>query len=495
MLALAAAFGAQAEKADRTSADEHRGRLDALRRPSGRPARLHRPRVSLHARSSSAAPASTCCWPDFRCQYGVVTAAPGRAYYKQKRDGTDEGSRAVEVVEYDGRADNVEAHPLLKMRRLIGATVNDETTGPLIVADQSNDTFTVNGTASARRQRVDWPARQPCVRADPRPRRRRCCGRWAQRGPAPAPAATPAGKGLAAQHHAGQPGIAPVIEAVIPGADKGWPACRLEARGLQKTWRSRKVVHDHLAWTWKGGGTGCSVPANARARPLHRLRSWASVRADAGEITIDGEPTPTCPSTAARAWACFTCCCRKPSIFRSLGTRRTCAPCWSCRPRPTSAAAQVAGCCTDRGAAADRTAVRPARGPPARFRRRSLFRAARAPPSRSHARWATQPRFILLDEPFKGIDPIAVIEIQCWIISFLKERGIGVLITDHNVRGDAGYLFTPSSSATGHVLAQGTPSEIAGQRRGDACTSASEHFRMTGVGMPRTPASTGPAHR
>jgi ABC-type lipopolysaccharide export system ATPase subunit len=50
---------------------------------------------------------------------------------------------------------------------------------------------------------------------------------------------------------------------------------------------------------------------------------------------------------------------------------------------------------------------------------------------------ATQPRFILLDEPFAGVDPIAVIEIQR-IIGFLKARGIGVLITDHNVRETLG---------------------------------------------------------
>jgi lipopolysaccharide export system ATP-binding protein len=72
---------------------------------------------------------------------------------------------------------------------------------------------------------------------------------------------------------------------------------------------------------------------------------------------------------------------------------------------------------------------------------------------------ATQPRFILLDEPFAGIDPIAVIEIQR-IITFLKNRNIGVLITDHNVRETLGICDHAYIISDGHVLAQGTPSEI-----------------------------------
>ena len=70
-----------------------------------------------------------------------------------------------------------------------------------------------------------------------------------------------------------------------------------------------------------------------------------------------------------------------------------------------------------------------------------------------------QPRFILLDEPFAGVDPIAVIDIQK-IIEFLKARGIGVLITDHNVREtlricDRGFIIND-----GRVLATGTPEEL-----------------------------------
>jgi len=83
-------------------------------------------------------------------QYGVVTAAPGQlAYFKQRRDGPPGSDEWIEgeseVIEYDGRADNVKFIRRAVMRRLVGATVNDETTGPLIVYDQSNDTFSVNG--------------------------------------------------------------------------------------------------------------------------------------------------------------------------------------------------------------------------------------------------------------------------------------------------------------------------------------------------------------
>ena len=89
---------------------------------------------------------------------------------------------------------------------------------------------------------------------------------------------------------------------------------------------------------------------------------------------------------------------------------------------------------------------------------------------------ATQPRFILLDEPFAGIDPIAVIEIQR-IIGFLKARGIGVLITDHNVRETLGICDHAFILSDGSVLAQGTPSDIvenAEVRR----VYLGEHFRM-----------------
>jgi len=71
----------------------------------------------------------------------------------------------------------------------------------------------------------------------------------------------------------------------------------------------------------------------------------------------------------------------------------------------------------------------------------------------------TQPSFILLDEPFAGVDPIAVLDIQR-IIRFLKERDIGVLITDHNVRETLGICDRAYIINEGKVLASGHPEEI-----------------------------------
>ena len=73
---------------------------------------------------------------------------------------------------------------------------------------------------------------------------------------------------------------------------------------------------------------------------------------------------------------------------------------------------------------------------------------------------ALEPNFILLDEPFAGVDPIAVADIQ-QIILQVKNRGIGILITDHNVRETLGIVDKAYILSTGKILLEGTPDEIA----------------------------------
>ncbi len=89
---------------------------------------------------------------------------------------------------------------------------------------------------------------------------------------------------------------------------------------------------------------------------------------------------------------------------------------------------------------------------------------------------ATDPRFILLDEPFAGVDPIAVLDIQK-IIGFLKERGIGIVITDHNVRETLGICDRAYIINEGTVLAYGKPEEIV-YNESVRKVYLGEHFRL-----------------
>lgn len=89
---------------------------------------------------------------------------------------------------------------------------------------------------------------------------------------------------------------------------------------------------------------------------------------------------------------------------------------------------------------------------------------------------ATDPRFILLDEPFAGVDPIAVLDIQK-IIRFLKNRNIGVLITDHNVRETLGICDRAYIINAGSVMAEGKPDEII-YNEGVRKVYLGEHFKL-----------------
>ena len=89
---------------------------------------------------------------------------------------------------------------------------------------------------------------------------------------------------------------------------------------------------------------------------------------------------------------------------------------------------------------------------------------------------AMRPDFILLDEPFAGVDPISVIDIQR-IISQLQEKGIGVLITDHNVRETLGICQRAYIMSEGRVIAQGTPDEVLANEQ-VRNVYLGEHFRL-----------------
>ena len=247
------------------------------------------------------------------------------------------------------------------------------------------------------------------------------------------------------------------------------PVSRLEARNLEKTYGSRTVVHDVSIAVQKGEVVGLLGP-NGAGKTTSFYMIVGLVRADSGTITIDGKSVTDLP-IHRRSRLGLSYLPQEASIFRKLNVEDNVRAVLELqrndKDQPLSEV-EIEKRLVD---LLQELRVLHLRKSPAvalsggERRRVEIARAL-----------ATQPRFILLDEPFAGIDPIAVIEIQR-IIGFLKARGIGVLITDHNVRETLGICDHACIISEGRVLAQGTPLEIienADVRR----VYLGEHFRM-----------------
>jgi len=244
---------------------------------------------------------------------------------------------------------------------------------------------------------------------------------------------------------------------------------QLQANHLQKFYGSREVVKDVSLTVRKGEVVGLLGP-NGAGKTTSFYMIVGLVRASSGHISIDDQPVEHMP-IHRRARMGLSYLPQEASIFRKLNVEDNVRAVLELQEDKLGKPLSEAAIETRLTELLQDLRVEHLRASSAMSlsggerRRVEIARAL-----------ATQPRFILLDEPFAGIDPIAVIEIQR-IISFLKSRGIGVLITDHNVRETLGICDHAYIISEGRVLAQGTPAEIVDNhdvRR----VYLGEHFRM-----------------
>lgn len=224
------------------------------------------------------------------------------------------------------------------------------------------------------------------------------------------------------------------------------PGSELVARSLAKRYRARQVVRDVSLRVASGEVVGLLGP-NGAGKTTSFYMIVGLVQADGGEVTLDGTPMTHLP-IHERARQGLSYLPQEASIFRRLSVA-------------DNIRAILEIVLKDRQAIEQRlevlleelhiTHIRDSLGMSLSGGERRRVEMARA--------LASNPRFVLLDEPFAGVDPIAVLEIQK-IIRFLKERQIGVLITDHNVRETLGICDRAYIISEGAVLADGTPDEI-----------------------------------
>ncbi|TGV08975.1 LPS export ABC transporter ATP-binding protein [Alcaligenaceae bacterium 429] len=231
------------------------------------------------------------------------------------------------------------------------------------------------------------------------------------------------------------------------------PTGHLIATGLSKTYGKRTVVKDVSITVNSGEVVGLLGP-NGAGKTTSFYMIVGIVAADRGRIEIDGTPIAALPMHK-RAQLGLSYLPQDASVFRRLTVEQNIRAVLELqidrqtgkRFNKTQINEQLERLIDELqiGHIRTNTALSLSGG---ERRRVEIARAL-----------ATQPRFILLDEPFAGVDPIAVIEIQR-IVQYLKSRQIGVLITDHNVRETLGICDRAYIISDGTVLTSGHPDEI-----------------------------------
>jgi len=240
-------------------------------------------------------------------------------------------------------------------------------------------------------------------------------------------------------------------------------ASELRAANLKKRYRSRVVVTDVSLEVRSGEVIGLLGP-NGAGKTTCFYMMVGLVPADAGEIHLDGRKLTHLP-IHRRARLGLSYLPQEASIFRRLSVADNVRAVLELHNEdPDQINIKLDDLLRDLHIShlGDNPAISLSGG---ERRRVEIARAL-----------ATNPRFILLDEPFAGVDPIAVLDIQK-IIGFLKDRGIGILITDHNVRETLGICDRAYIINEGAVLAYGKPDEIV---YNDSVRKVylGEHFRL-----------------
>ncbi|ART82853.1 LPS export ABC transporter ATP-binding protein [Oceanisphaera profunda] len=221
----------------------------------------------------------------------------------------------------------------------------------------------------------------------------------------------------------------------------------LKARGLQKSYKGRQVVAD-VSLTVKTGQIVGLLGPNGAGKTTSFYMIVGLVQRDAGSITIDDQDISHQPMHV-RARSGIGYLPQEASIFRRLSVANNIMAVLETRKNLSA---------VEREEKMEQlleefniTHIRDSMGMSLSGGERRRVEIARA--------LAADPRFILLDEPFAGVDPISVLDIKK-IILHLRDRGLGVLITDHNVRETLDVCERAYIVSHGHRIAAGTPAEI-----------------------------------